>query len=437
MTHFSLSCIICLLYSVGFLSFPSVHAQAQMTAFPEAALPPIDIAGIAKAFQQYTDLSPKIEVPTIIELSVKPSSHSAPTPFFVIDRGTEIPIASLVKTESVQKAPIITTSTPGAEKLIDRNDSTSYEFYFTGTQSRATVTFNTPEAKSYSGIIIRPEANSALPTQVEVLTTLASGEQKYVIADTPVTGTRFQFPEQAGVVWNVTFTYTQPIRLSELVFQESQPTYDNLTLVRFLAQPGQQYRIYSQPDYALSLPYLPTNHLSFSQDVKQRIETSIFVNNPLYTPSDQDRDGFVDHQDNCPRVANPDQEDRDNNNIGDKCEDFDRDGLSNSTDNCPDFPNTDQQDTDGDRIGDTCDTYENRVTERNPWLPWAGIGIATFVLIMLYAVMIREKQRSRKDIKSASTPNLSVEEKFPEPENVPETEIDTTSPPTFDEPNRS
>lgn len=436
MTHFFPSFIICLLYSIGLLPLPSVHAQTPMTAFPEAAVPP-DIAGITKAFQQYTDLSPQIEVPTIIELSVKPGADSTPTSFFVIDRGTEIPIASLVKTENIQKTSVITTSTPGAEKLIDRNDSTGYEFYFTGTQSRATVTFNTPEAKRYSGIVIRPEANSALPTHVEVLTTLANGEQKYVIADTPVTGTRFPFPEQAGVVWNVTFTYTQPIRISELGFQESQPAYDSLTLVRFLAQPGQQYRIYSQPDYAVSLPYLPTSHLSFSQDVRQRIEAPVFVDNPLYMPSDQDKDGFIDHQDNCPQVANPNQEDRDGNGIGDQCEDFDRDGLSNTIDNCPDFPNADQQDTDGDSIGDPCDTYENRVTERNPWLPWAGIGIATLVLIMLYAVMIREKQRSRKSIESDSKPNLSVDEKFSEPENAPETEIHTLSPPTPDEPNHS
>jgi hypothetical protein len=59
---------------------------------------------------------------------------------------------------------------------------------------------------------------------------------------------------------------------------------------------------------------------------------------------DSDNDGIADSMDNCPDVANPDQDDYDEDDVGDVC------------DNCPDISNTHQEDTDGDGIGDACDT---------------------------------------------------------------------------------
>jgi len=63
----------------------------------------------------------------------------------------------------------------------------------------------------------------------------------------------------------------------------------------------------------------------------------------LFFPADIDGDGLLNHLDNCPLVANPDQEDEDLDEVGDSC------------DNCIDITNADQDDADGDGSGDLCD----------------------------------------------------------------------------------
>ncbi len=70
--------------------------------------------------------------------------------------------------------------------------------------------------------------------------------------------------------------------------------------------------------------------------------STIIVTEPVNCPIDGDGDGSADVDDNCPLVANPQQEDADGDNVGDVC------------DNCVITPNTDQLDIDEDGVGDLC-----------------------------------------------------------------------------------
>ena len=80
------------------------------------------------------------------------------------------------------------------------------------------------------------------------------------------------------------------------------------------------------------------------------------------------RKALVAALDNCPSVANPDQQDTDNdafavdgrtlqaNGGGDACDaDDDNDGRPDAEDNCPVAGNAEQEDADGDGVGDACD----------------------------------------------------------------------------------
>jgi len=76
--------------------------------------------------------------------------------------------------------------------------------------------------------------------------------------------------------------------------------------------------------------------------------------------TDEDDDGVVYGDDNCPRTVNPGQADNETDGLGDLCDpDDDNDGIPDESDNCPLAPNAGQADTDEDGTGNACESCPN------------------------------------------------------------------------------
>jgi len=84
--------------------------------------------------------------------------------------------------------------------------------------------------------------------------------------------------------------------------------------------------------------------------------------------ADDDGDGILDDDDNCPVVFNPDQADADG------------DGVGNACDNCVGVVNPDQADDDGDGVGDVCDNcpYKHWTSTEDSDLDGLGDGCDPF-----------------------------------------------------------
>lgn len=107
--------------------------------------------------------------------------------------------------------------------------------------------------------------------------------------------------------------------------------------------------------------------------------------------NDNDCDGILDAEDNCPDTYNADQLDSDADGYGDVCDlcpseplvpvlfdyDSDSDGVGDFCDNCIHTPNPGQADVDTDNVGDACDvnTLAGYVLQADDGAPLAGIEI--------------------------------------------------------------
>ena len=141
----------------------------------------------------------------------------------------------------------------------------------------------------------------------------------------------------------VTLELASRIALSKNIVLKNHPTKENVYVFSWDTQIG------NAGDYFVSFVAKDEHGANSSK----KVQITILV--------DTDADGIADNVDNCPLIANPGQEDTNNNGIGDACEevvclsgDTDNDGICDEVDNCPLTANPEQLDSNMDGIGDAC-----------------------------------------------------------------------------------
>lgn len=344
------------------------------------------------AFRFYKNVSPTITKTNVVEVPLNKDSFSIPS-FAVHNLTTgDLEPNFLVVEHQETHANIAASGAVGDPAFInDGNYGTYLEFPATANSNRAGLFFTFEKPITASSLSFTLDNYVALPQTISVTTSGSSRSgEKVVLAPVQPTGTNIVFPQTTSTFWSVYFDYVQPLRISEIKFNDVSNTLSTNGL-RFLAQPGQKYQVYFDADRYVQSASKESGDLHASHGVIF-IPISESLANLAYKPADTDSDSIPDLSDNCVSIPNKDQIDADKNGRGDACEDDDRDGVINSTDNCIDTPNAAQTDTDADNIGDVCDPKDNRVTERLPWLPWAGIGIAGVVVLSLFVMVLRQKK---------------------------------------------
>jgi len=367
---------------IFFLIFASTSLVNAQTSEQEAVI---------QAHRFYKDINTtSISVPTVVEVPFN-NEFIERFDFAVLDQTINIFEPYFFKQQVlVNELPVTVSSVPTTNSIqnINDNDARTYADFALPNETLGQVTITLSSASKIKSSILTAllDNNVALPSTVEISATI-DGQDRIVVARKRMDQNTIRFPETTSNHWTVTFTYGQPLRISELRLQQDNATKTSSRAIRFLAQPKHSYRIYFDPDRSVKAPVGEAGNLN-TREVAQ-INNVSSQGNPAYVISDIDRDGIPDVRDNCTSVANTDQIDINANGRGDACDDFDQDRIINSLDNCPDNPNSAQTDTDGDRIGDVCDEEESRITERYVWIPWVGIGFAALVLISLLFITAR------------------------------------------------
>lgn len=377
------------LLTLPFTAFASTPI-ASSSAF--AAPDTIAKQSVTNAFRQYSTVSPIISVPTVVQVPLMQSALALPVIaiFNLVTNQFEPYLLTAVKqgdTPSQVEAPNAIGNT---SVLTDGNYDSYLEFPVHEGANRADLTFTFDRPIFASALTFTLDTNVALSRSISITTETTQGTYT-ALAPTQLYQTYVVFPKTAAFTWHVSFDYIQPLRITEMRFNDSSAGAVVSQSVRFLAQPGQNYEVYVDADRYVRPVQKESGDLSSGKGVIT-VNGSSLIANPTFTPTDTDGDGVPDLTDTCVNIANPDQKDSDGSGLGDACKDYDRDGIVNAKDNCPNAPNQDQLDTDADGIGDVCDSFDNRITERMPWLPWAGIGIAGVVLVGLFVLVLKYKK---------------------------------------------
>ena len=366
------------------------------TSIPEANLP--ENINIIETFENMFVVPSKNErIATLYEVVVpKRLITSNEGYFYLIENTTKKP-QNFFKLIRQDKAPQYKVSESITSlnifDLTDLNTESYREYQIGQNVNTAKIVISYSEEVSADSMGFDIPRNAFMPNRVTIKTIDEGTNAEKIIANkVRVFANNVTFPKTKAKIWMIEFEYTQPLRLSEIRLNTLPENYSYV--IKFLAQPLERYTLYYNSTYNL-INEMPKYDNAFnfeSIDAEQRILLDMKDVNYEFKDLDIDGDGISDATDNCSNYPNKDQEDLNNNGIGDICEDIDFDGLVSYLDNCPSVSNSSQFDEDGDGVGNECDTEESRLTEKYPWLPYAGIGVATLVILGMFYVAYKNSK---------------------------------------------
>jgi len=270
----------------------------------------------------------------------------------------------------------------GNTSAVQDDNTLSYITFDPNTNTKEII-FNNPGKLSPSALNLILAENTERPKSITIQALLPGNDQWNTILDKSAFRNQITFPQIQPTQLRIIFETPNLLRLSELEWTTTNRQSEKKTQISFWAEEGDQFTLFIQPSFGQSALSITQNNPARTDSSTPRFQFPPLEANPSYNP-DYDSDGILDGQDLCPRVADMNNTDFDNNGRGDVCEDPDQDGIYSSVDNCPFVSNSNQLDTDNDNLGDACDDTLDQKSENSD--VWINLAFGLMVLALLALV---------------------------------------------------
>lgn len=218
--------------------------------------------------------------------------------------------------------------------LFDDRQETFASFEVTrGETNQAEIQITTEEPLSVAWMQTSLAQGVTSPNTIEIVAEV-DGQERIVLAETRF-DFRVNFPETRSDSWTIRYTYTQPLRINNILLDEMVVPTLMSQEIEFVALPNTTYQILADPQTSRAVP-TQAAHTDYTEE-PQKLVLDAWDNNPAY----EAREALLSAERS----------------------------TSQEVDSEPSYP----------------------LVARYPWLPWVGIGAVALTLAGLFAVVIKQK----------------------------------------------
>jgi hypothetical protein len=252
-------------------------------------------------FKMYRDIVQPVQgsIPKVIEV---PSIHQTyVSGSLVVDttNNTRVPVNTSLRWKKVSTENSVVSEEFPAITDKDQSTFTTYEYTPLSHEVRIKVTSrNGPITSSRMSLIL--DSYVTAPDTIELYTT-DNFSRRSVVAKRSLSSLDFYFPKTQSTNWEIVLSYTQPLRIKEIVLHDdnarTEETVESVRL-QFLAQPNTTYRIYEDDGRATTSRLAIQNYEDSSianipQNKIQTVSAGKAVVNTFYKEVDTDSDSYL------------------------------------------------------------------------------------------------------------------------------------------------